>query len=64
MAHQKYAVGLVPINEGKYELSIKHQINESWEHSVYRKVTKPFHNVTLFKLAKHETLYSYCISNL
>ncbi len=63
MAHQKYAVEVSPLQEGKYELSIKHQMSQGWQHSVHRNISKPFQNITLFKLAKHETLYSFCLTN-
>ena len=64
VAQQKYAVEIVPLQEGTYELSIQHQVNESWEHSVHRKTTRPDKNISLYKLAKHQTLYSFCVTNL
>ena len=34
--HQKYAIEIVPKSRGYFELAIRHQKDNQWEHSVFR----------------------------
>lgn len=63
MQGQKYAVETVPIKTGFYELQIRHQEKDQWQHSVHRQVEDHYEKITLHKVAKHSTLYSFCLSN-
>lgn len=62
MAQQKYALDVMPLNQGTYEVDIRHKQDNSWLHAVHRTAKIP-RNISLYKLASFESLYSFCLIN-
>lgn len=44
-------------------MDIRHKLTDEWLHSVHRTAKVAMQNVTLYKIASSEALYSFCLIN-